>query len=84
MPKVYVDKYDKKIFAFRRWFSGKCRMQEVTQEDLAEALDLTQSAISRKTQVKGNNQTKLTYRDLLILFKELNATDEEILSLMKM
>jgi transcriptional regulator with XRE-family HTH domain len=84
MPKIYADKYDKKIFAFRRWFSGKCRTQEVTQEDLAEALDMTQSAVSRKTQVKGNHQTKLTYRDLLILFKELNATDEEILSLMKM
>ena len=84
MPKIYADKYEKKIFSFRRWFRGKCRMQGVTQEDLARKLDLTQSAISWKTRVKGDNQTQITYKDLLVFFKELNATDEEILYFMKM
>jgi transcriptional regulator with XRE-family HTH domain len=59
-------------------------MQGVTQEDLARKLDLTQSAISWKTRVKGDNQTQITYKDLLVFFKELNATDEEILQFMKM
>lgn len=84
MPKTYADKYEKKIFAFRRWFRGKCRMQDVRQEDLARELGLTQSAVSWKTQVKGDKQTQITYKDLLVFFKEVGATDEEILWCMKM
>ena len=84
MPKVYAGQYEKKISSFRRWFRGKCRMEDVNQNDLARSLNLTRQAISSKTKVSGDNQTQITYKDLLVFFKELNATDKEILEFMKM
>lgn len=84
MPKVYADQYEKKISSFRRWFRGKCRMEDVNQRDLARIMNLSQVAVCNKTKVSGDNQTQITYKDLLVFFKELNATDKEILEFMKM
>ena len=56
----------------------------MTQTDLARELDLAQASVSAKLQVKGNNQTHITYEDLLILFRVVDATDEEILRFMRL
>lgn len=78
MPKMYSSEYDRKISAFRRWFKGKCAMENVTQTALAEALDITQSSVSSKIQPNGNKQTAITYKDLLCFFEAVHATPEEI------
>lgn len=82
MPIVYADKYEKKIAEFRRWHKGKRAKEDVTQEDLAKALGVSQPSISAKLRVKGKGQTEITYRELLILLKAVHATPEEIVEIM--
>lgn len=84
MPKVYANEFDKKIYAFRRWFKGKRSMNNIRLVDLARKMGVSHTAVSRKINPKGDRQTDITYEDLLLFFKEVNATDEEILHYMKM
>ena len=84
MPRVYASEYDRTISAFRRWFKGKCAMENITQTFLAGELEITQSSVSSKIQPNGNKQSAITYKDLLCFFKAVNASDEEILQFMKM
>jgi transcriptional regulator with XRE-family HTH domain len=84
MPKVFASPCERKVAAFRSWYRGKRAEKNVTQTDLARELDLAQASVSAKLQVKGNNQTKITYEDLLILFRVVDATDEEILRFMRL
>lgn len=84
MPKLFKTEYERKIYAFRRWFKGKRAMFGVSQDDLAKELGITQAAVSSKIQPKGERQTSITYKDLLIFFKLVKATDEEILHYMKL
>lgn len=84
MPKVFANDYDKKIYNFRRWFKGKRSMADLTLEALGREMGVSHVAVSRKLQTKGDRQTEITYRDLLVFFKEVKATDEEILHFMKL
>ncbi len=84
MPKSFLNDYDRKISSFRSWFKGRRATEGVTQEHLARKMGVSQTTLSRKTQVKGYKQSEITYRDLLYFFKEVNATDEEILRYMKL
>lgn len=84
MPKTFMSEYDKKIYAFRRWFKGKRAMNNITLMALANKMGCSHAAVCRKLQTKGDDQTEITYRDLLLFFKESGATDEEILRCMKM
>lgn len=80
MPKVILDPYKRKHEAFLRWFKGKRAECSVTQKDLAEEVRCTQAEISNKTTGKA----VITYKDLLIFFKEVDATDEEIVRMMRL
>ena len=82
MPIVYADKYEKKIAEFRRWYKGKRAQEDVTQEDLAEALGVSQPSISSKLRVNGKGQTEITFRELLVMLKAVHATPEEIVEIM--
>ena len=84
MPKLYYSDYEKKIAAFRKWFKGRCASEGIRQKDLAAKLGLHQVAISNKVRVKGYDQSAITYKDLLVFFDSVNATDEEILHYMRM
>lgn len=84
MPKVFFNEYDKKIYNFRRWFKGKRATADLTLEELGRKMGVSHVAVSRKLQTTGDKQTEITYRDLLLFFKESGATDEEILWAMKM
>ena len=84
MPRVYASEYDRMISAFRRWFKGKCAMENITQTALADKLNITQSSVSSKIQPNGDKQTTITYKDLLCFFKAVNASDDEILRFMRM
>lgn len=83
MPKVYSSKYERKIAAFRKWFSGRRASEGISQEDLARKMGIGQASVSAKIKVAGYDQTNLTYKDLLILFDAVNATDQEILHYMR-
>ena len=83
MPKVYANEYDRKIYAFRRWFKGKRAMNNITLTALARKKGVSHAAESNKLKTTGSNQTEITYRDLLLYFKEAGATDEEILYFMR-
>lgn len=83
MAKVFLSRYDKKVALFKKWFSGKCREEEVTQADLGKELGITQSAISQKLNRKSNSN-QITYEDLLCFFSKTQATDEEIVRMMRL
>ena len=83
MPKAYFNDYDRKIASFRAWFKGKRAEKDINQAYLARKLGTTQATVSRKIQPRGDKQVDITYKELLIFFKEVGATDEEILRYMK-
>lgn len=84
MPKVYTNEYDRKIYAFRRWFKGKRAIENITLISLGRKMGCSHVAVSKKVNPKGEGQTEITYRDLLLFFKEVGATDEEILRYMRL
>lgn len=84
MPKVFADETEKRIYGFRRWFKGKRAECDITQKDLARKIGVDQSNVSHMLNPKGVEKRQLTYRDLLILFDAVNATDEEILRFMRL
>ena len=84
MPKVCANEFERKIYAFRRWFKGKRSMENIRLVDLARKMGVSHTAVSRKINPKGDRQTDITYEDLLLFFREVNASDEEILRYMKM
>ena len=58
------------------------------QKDIAKALNISQEAFSirlnPKTYEKNKRAGPFKYGDLLVLFKFLDATDEEILRLLRL
>lgn len=83
MPKVFASELERKIYQFRKWFKGKRAMENVTQIALARELGVSQQSVSNKITTSGTG-TEITYKDLLILFKAVGASDEEILRYMKL
>ena len=81
MPRVAINKRKYMIADLPGWIAGRMRRKRMRQVDLAKQLDISQPALSARLL---NENDVFTYGDLLILFKELDATDEEILRLMKL
>lgn len=80
MPKVLpLSNTERKKEEFRKWIKGKRSSEDVTQEMLGRKMGVTQQAAGKKM-----NTSQYSYTDLLILFKTVNATDEEILRMMKL
>ena len=63
------------------WIVGKMHKKKLRQTDVAKEIGITQPAMSQRL---GQDLDSFTYGDLLTLFKVLEATDEEILRLMKL
>ena len=78
MPRVNELKYQYLSKDIGATLVGLMYRNKVTQIALADALSITQGGFNYKLR---NNA--FTYRDLLIIFKELDLSDEEILRLMK-
>ena len=83
MPKTYLSDADRALARFRRWFHDEKNRHDVNQADVAKRWGMTQQSVSQKLQVKGSSQTEITLRQAIILFDMMNATDEEILRLMR-
>lgn len=80
MPRVLpLSEIERKKLAFSKWIKGKKAMEDVTNAMIGELLGMTGQAVGQK-----NKKSQYEYGELLLLFKTLNATDEEILSLMKL
>lgn len=78
MPRVSINKKKYKVSDLSKWIVGKMYELNMTQSDLSEMLGITQPAVSNRLK-KG----LFSYADMLILLKELQVTDEEILRFMK-
>lgn len=68
------------------WFEKEARKKGLYTKDLAVALKITPQAWNerKKKKVNGKPKAPFSYGEMLILFRLLNATDEEILRLMRL
>ena len=86
MPRQPRGFYDKEEFCQDRlleYIEGRRRRLNKKQSDLGEAVGMSQQSFSyRMHRDKGRGNFEFIH--LVKLFKELEATDEEILKLMKM
>ena len=79
MSRVAIKKKEYKVSDFSKWIAGKMYELGLTQADMAEMMGISQPAFSNRMK-KG----LFYYADMLTLLNKLNATDSEILLLMKM
>lgn len=79
MPRVAIKKKDYMISDLSQWIAGRMYAMKVRQSEMADLLDITQPAFSKKLKINY-----FTYGELLSILKKLEATDEEILRLMKL
>ena len=80
MPKVLpLSAIERKKLDFTKWIRGKCAAEKIRRRQLGAKWNIDQSAATYRI-----NSGNIKYADLVILFRELHATDEEILRLMKM
>lgn len=79
MPRVTIKKKDYMISDLSQWIVGRMYVMKVRQREMADLLDITQPAFSKKLKINY-----FTYGELLSILKKLEATDEEILRLMKL
>lgn len=78
MPRVAIKKKEYKVSDFSKWIVAKMYENQLNQDDLAKLIGISQPAFSNRLK-KG----MFDYSEMLTLLKELNATDNEILRLMK-
>lgn len=80
MPHVLpLGEVERRKIAFSKWIKGKKETEDVTNGMIGSKLGMTGQAVGQK-----NKNSQYDFGELLILFKELKATDEEILRLMKL
>lgn len=83
MPKVYVNDADRALARFRKWYHDQKPSRDMTDSKMAKILGVSQPAVSQKLKVKGSDQNEITLRDAILIMHKMNASDEEILTLMK-
>lgn len=79
MPRVAIKKKEYKVTDLSKWIAGKMYELKLSQTDVAKMIGLSQPAFCQRLK-KG----MFSYEDLLTLFKNLKATDEEMLKMMKL
>lgn len=81
MPRVTIKSKDYMIQDFTGWVKHRMHILGINQEELAAELNITQQAMSARLNVKqyknGKTKDPFTLGDILVLFKVLEATDEE-------
>lgn len=84
MPKVYFSDADRALARFRRWYHDSKPSRDMTDAKMAKVLGIAQPNVSNKLKIKGNTQTQISLREAMLILKEMKATDEEIIMLMRM
>lgn len=85
MPRVAINRKKYMIKDFTGWVLQKMKMNGIRQEDVGKILGIAQNSFServKKCRKEGKNI--FTYEEAIVLLKEFEATDEEILRLMKL
>lgn len=79
MPRVRIKKKEYMVSDLVKWINRRRADLNLRQRDLAELLGISQPALSNRLE-KG----LFNYTDMVQILNVLNATDEDILKLMKM
>jgi len=79
MPRVSIKKKDYMVQDFGDWVRGRLRRMHRSQQSFADILGISQPALNRRL-----DNGKFYYSEMLEIFKELEATDEEILKFLRM
>lgn len=78
MPRVALMKKEYMKQDLRVWLAGQMAVRGISQEKAGGLIGLSQSAFYHRLKLG-----LFTYEQLLILFNAMEATDEEILRMMK-
>lgn len=81
MPRVTINRKKYMIADLPGWIIGRMHTKKKKQVDIAKEIGITQSALSLRL---SQGVDSFSYGDLLTIFKELDATDEEIIRLMRL
>lgn len=79
MPRVALKKKDYKVNDLSVYIASKMFQKKLRQEDIANVLGISQSAFSKRMQ-----SGSFHYKDMLIIFHKIGASDEDILRIMKL
>lgn len=79
MPRIAIKKKQYKISDLSKFVVGEMYAQDVTQEEMARHMGITQSTFSYK--LKHN---AFSYGDLLTIFDVLGVTNEQKIKLMSL
>lgn len=79
MPRVAINKKKYLKTDLFVWMSGKMKMLDKNQEYMGEALGISQQAFGSRL-----NDANFTNEQLYIIFKELEATNNDIIRLMRL
>ena len=83
MPKIYLNDAERGQDRVRKWWWIKKAECDLTDSKLAKKLGVSRQAVSKKLKRNGTGQADILVTDLLVMFRETHATDEEILKLMR-
>lgn len=78
MPRISAKSLDYQLSDFRKFIRDNMYEKKIRQEHLAELLGIKQSAFSNRMR-----KNFFTVKDIMILFRELDASDEDILKTMR-
>lgn len=78
MPRITSRRKQYKAKDIGAWIAGKMREARLTQEYMADKLGISQQAYGQKLR-----KSQFSYADLLTILQEIQASDEEIIKLMR-
>lgn len=78
MPRVSINKKKYLKTDLREWIIGRMKSLNLTQEDMSKLMNITQQAFGYRLR-EGNFKNDQLY----VIFETLQATDEDILRLMR-
>lgn len=78
MPRVEIKKKEYKLRDLKGWIVMQMKLNGIRQQDIADALGVSQGVISLRLKTKKeNNKDPFSYGDILTLCELFNASDEE-------
>lgn len=73
MPKVYLTEKDRLCARLSKWVYGEMKIRRITQQALAEKMNIAQQSLSRKLKDASFN-----YADFVFFVKEFQPSDKEL------
>lgn len=84
MPRVTINRKKYMLQDLYIWIKGKMSLFDMNQTDLGMMWWISQAAASARLKGLKNGKDTLKHNDLAVIFKQFEATDEEILRFMKL